>query len=109
MEPNWEEFYANHPKPSDLESSKKLLTEFVKRYSDKETRIALVTVSNSFGLFASERKQIVRFWVFLILLGNDGKCLKRKKNVRCAQVREILRKMNNQRNKQHLKIYNFMR
>ncbi|XP_015124416.1 phosphopantothenate--cysteine ligase [Diachasma alloeum] len=43
MEPNWEEFYANQPKPSDLESSKKLLNDFVERYSDGHTRIALVT------------------------------------------------------------------
>ncbi|XP_063994061.1 phosphopantothenate--cysteine ligase [Diachasmimorpha longicaudata] len=43
MESNWEEFYANQPKPSDLETSTKLLDNFVKRYSSDDTKIALVT------------------------------------------------------------------
>ncbi|XP_011305830.1 phosphopantothenate--cysteine ligase [Fopius arisanus] len=43
MEPNWEEFYANQPKPMDLETSKKLLKDFVENCADKDTRIALVT------------------------------------------------------------------
>lgn len=42
---NWEEFYANMPKPSTFDEDEKKIRDFVTKHVTENRKIALVTVS----------------------------------------------------------------
>lgn len=40
----WEDFYAMHPPPQDLEQNENALKEFTKKHLDEGNKVVLVTV-----------------------------------------------------------------